>query len=856
MKKQRNKKQAKKFRISAYARQMLEYWDRSLLKGAEIEGLMDRGRDSWLSLKSAELHSARVMKDVYDTFFSRVRSDDVRQRVPHHPGQDGALEIVISLRRIYESYGKSTGTPHDLIIVPAQLSRSGELLAPDTALPWIPREYLEPVSSDRYPTIGLLSRSEKFFHKNTRNSFRSFEDYIEYCDSYFRYVSGEAREDFTIEGYRSSSSVYLRTYESSTSSIKWLLRILEESLKGRRNPGLLEKFCRKAVPKRRLYTMSRSGLYAASRKHLGHTTTRYPLAPSQRQAVHRFLETPEGEVFCVNGPPGTGKTTVLQSFIASMWVASVLRKDPTPPVSLVCGATNQSVLNVLHAFEHLAEPTDSFSMRWLPKVVSYGSFLSSFGKFDEAEGYQMECADGRGFSAEMEHLDYVQEAERYYLARYQEHFPRPRNMLAAAAFLRKEVTKIADNLSKAVVSTISVSLRDIVFGNLVRLNEDEYRKYLEDLSSLDTGIRYRCFLYATHYWEARWLLEARSELMKRRARKDADQRFRSGLHDWRRRAMITPVFVSTISMAGRFFAIRDLREHAPLDILYFDEGGQVSPEFGAPLSALAKKVVVIGDSAQLAPYTNIPAHIDETMLLDASLISGRDESEFGRLIRLGKSVSSSNMMELAVASCEREDGRSVGASLEEHRRSVPEIVSFCNQLSYHGRLIPMRKPLSGRMIPTFSFFAVEGTAVKVGQSRRNSNEAKQIRDFLASMASRFSDYYKGKALHEILAVLTPFTAQARELERLLKPDYPEMIIGTVHSLQGAERDIILFSSVYDDAYQGSYVFDMDKRILNVAVSRARDSFIVFGSPKTFARTGQEQAPRFLLGDYLFRDRRD
>ena len=58
-----------------------------------------------------------------------------------------------------------------------------------------------------------------------------------------------------------------------------------------------------------------------------------------------------------------------------------------------------------------------------------------------------------------------------------------------------------------------------------------------------------------------------------------------------------------------------------------------------------------------------------------------------------------------------------------------------------------------------------------------------------------------------------------------------MKIGTVHALQGAERPVILFSSVYGPGDTGTMFFDRDNKpnILNVAVSRAKDSFIVFGN---------------------------
>lgn len=53
-------------------------------------------------------------------------------------------------------------------------------------------------------------------------------------------------------------------------------------------------------------------------------------------------------------------------------------------------------------------------------------------------------------------------------------------------------------------------------------------------------------------------------------------------------------------------------------------------------------------------------------------------------------------------------------------------------------------------------------------------------------------------------------------------------IGTVHSFQGSDRNIIIFSTVYG-SYENCYFLNMNKHLLNVAVSRAKDAFWIFGA---------------------------
>jgi superfamily I DNA and/or RNA helicase len=57
-----------------------------------------------------------------------------------------------------------------------------------------------------------------------------------------------------------------------------------------------------------------------------------------------------------------------------------------------------------------------------------------------------------------------------------------------------------------------------------------------------------------------------------------------------------------------------------------------------------------------------------------------------------------------------------------------------------------------------------------------------------------------------------------------------ILAGTVHKFQGSARDIIIFSTVHDNLNKntGSFFLNRDSDLLNVAVTRAKKCFIVFG----------------------------
>lgn len=176
------------------------------------------------------------------------------------------------------------------------------------------------------------------------------------------------------------------------------------------------------------------------------------------------------------------------------------------------------------------------------------------------------------------------------------------------------------------------------------------------------------------------------------------------------------------------------------------------------------------------------------------------------------------------------------------------------------------------------FCKVSGTRTVPGK-RASLPEAQKILEFVDSHLASFESALK-KPLNQILAILSPFRMQCYEIrktgqaypfpktaesiakacsEQQLSPaetkdkvndevsrlrayfgafdtaKSEQITIGTVHSLQGAERDIVLFSNVYagDDKVDVPFA-DKQDSILNVAVSRAKRTFVLFGDDNFFA----------------------
>ncbi len=378
------------------------------------------------------------------------------------------------------------------------------------------------------------------------------------------------------------------------------------------------------------------------------------------------------------------------------------------------------------------------------------------------------------------------------------------------------------------------------------------RERLESIQ--DCSLRFTAFKLATHYWEARWLEETRSFVNS----EDADGRSPAKiLRKWRRYAKLTPCFVSTLYMVPSFFTafekVNALWKGIPLfgkiDLLIVDEAGQVLPEVAAATFALAKQALVVGDTNQIEPVWNVPASIDRANLERFGLLQGEaDHDEFW--LRSGLMASVGNLMGVAQRQSRFHQLETLqrGLYLTEHRRCHDSIISYCNSLVYQGVLEPLRgNPLRAGPWPQFGLCPIKGSSKSKGGSRVNDKEAVAIARWLADNRQQIVAYVRSNASDAVdamddsdilttqVGIITPFAKQAIRIRQALRQHgLPTITVGTVHALQGAERMLVLFSSVYaqgDGAI--SRFYDASPHMLNVAVSRARDFFIVFGDPDSF-----------------------
>ncbi|WP_017756787.1 AAA domain-containing protein [Calidifontibacillus oryziterrae] len=382
-------------------------------------------------------------------------------------------------------------------------------------------------------------------------------------------------------------------------------------------------------------------------------------------------------------------------------------------------------------------------------------------------------------------------------------------------------------------SKFKVVIQKLVGIQIIKDNKVSFNSIEELNEFLDTSLRYVSFWLAVHYYECRWIKEKRlTDGQKGKNYKNVLEQFYNNL------SMVTPCYVMTFFQLPKLFLAYDGKQqflYNEIDLLIVDEAGQVTPEIAACSFSLAKRAVVVGDVYQIEPVWNINKALDVSLAIAAGVI--KEKNEFDDLSKLGLNTSESSVMKIACKCCNYEKFGERGLFLSEHRRCYDEIIEYCNKLVYKGNLEPKRGlgkndkeyPLIGISIPHFGHIQVDSNqSSKLAGSRYNEKEAEAIAKWLSKYFDDIKRAYPKEDVKNLIGIVTPFKMQVSKIKKSLPSDIKNFVdVGTVHTFQGGERRVIIMSTVYGSK-DGCYFMDASKSLLNVAISRAKDSFIVIG----------------------------
>ena len=951
-------------------KEITQYLKKAVL--AQVDRSIDFKNDEFYKISKEEFFNGIIAPNITLKLFENNKKEEGKEKKKKDEKDkiDENLYVIIAvkvIRTIEEGSQKKDEEIEDLTgiyFIPAMLNKEKSILLPaieDNKLPWFPREFLKPMIEPEL-AIGDNKIYEQVLSDNIYHIYDifSWEDYLKFCiNIYEKTTNCNFNDDYIYnlngnkEKVELESNIYI--FPDKTINPTYSIKSLYENiLKEEKEMPLYEKFIQLEEEKDEVL---QEDTIENQKKHLGQMGGIYGLSESQRESVNNFNNIKEGEILAVKGPPGTGKTTLIQSIVANEYVKRALEKG-VPPLIVASSTNNQAVTNIIESFGKIKRKfkRSNLEERWLENVDSFAIYFPSKRKRKQAKEKKFQYTDNKGnfFVAEIENEEnikkskekFIEEASKFleneekidnitiyknklhdrlrkinqiqnelidivsffesieikdiekYLKERKEQINNIRDIKKNAqkriefwnnkykeipilwrvlSFIKNYKAKISNKLKIYVnedeifkVDLLDINYIEEYYSKIIENQNEEIRKlqliikeveknkisYENNLKKLekynieariitnkkeleewlDRNIRYIAFWLSVHYYEARWL-EGENELTEKQKGTNFENVIRMY---YERLALIAPCIVMTFYMLPKQFEIWDGVKkgylYNTIDLLIVDEAGQVSTEIAACSFALAKKAIVVGDEYQISPVWGIETALDKSLAIQEGII--KYEKEFKILEQNGITASTSNVMKVACKSCKYRKYNEKGLFLSEHRRCFDDIIKYCNDLVYKGKLNPLRgnkrEDKRQDLFHKMGYKKVESlNSQKVGTSRSNVTEALGIAIWIKENYDKIYEYYEKVNPNNVIGIITPFKAQSATIKNVLKKVLPKEIreritVGTIHVLQGGERKIIIMSTTYGKD-EGCFFIDNNKSLMNVAVSRAEDSFLVFGN---------------------------
>ena len=307
------------------------------------------------------------------------------------------------------------------------------------------------------------------------------------------------------------------------------------------------------------------------------------------------------------------------------------------------------------------------------------------------------------------------------------------------------------------------------------------------------------------------------------------------LKSWQWLNFTVPIISTTFASFGRMF--KNLKENS-IGNLFIDEAGQALPQASVGAIFRSKRVMVVGDPAQIRPVLNLDSNvlalIGRNYKVDEKFVSNNastqtiidDTSQYG---------------------FQKNDDEWIGIPLWVHRRSNYPMFTISNKISYGGLMVQGKKEDEAQGKSQWL------DCVGKAKDKYIKEQADLLKSIIAKRLQEDQD------LANEIYVISPFKNVAYQIARVLdeinftkRQDGKITNIGTVHTFQGKEAKIVYFVLGADSNSSGAARWAVSEpHIMNVAATRAKEEFYIIGDKKLYASLGSDVANKTIqiINDY-------
>lgn len=270
------------------------------------------------------------------------------------------------------------------------------------------------------------------------------------------------------------------------------------------------------------------------------------------------------------------------------------------------------------------------------------------------------------------------------------------------------------------------------------------------------------------------------------------------------------------------------------DILVIDEASQCDIASAIPLVYRSKQIVIIGDPMQLKHITKVKSYEEKYILRELEINA-----------KLGYDYVNNSLYDYSYDLSIKSGNP--GVFLDEHFRCHPEIVEYSNKFFYKPKLGQELKIKTTneqyQLLPKGIFWI---------NSSGKKHDYKNINEDEKDKSIKLAEYLIEKYPNITIGITTPYREQVELINNELSKELREKIkVGTVHTFQGDERDIIIFSVVISRNSQSTanWINTTVPYLINVAVTRARNTLFIIGNA-SYCKKLPDEWPLRQLVDYV------
>ncbi|MEN3186698.1 MAG: ATP-dependent helicase [Atribacterota bacterium] len=272
-----------------------------------------------------------------------------------------------------------------------------------------------------------------------------------------------------------------------------------------------------------------------------------------------------------------------------------------------------------------------------------------------------------------------------------------------------------------------------------------------------------------------------------------------------------------------------------------DEASQLLEPHLVGILSMMKRFILVGDEKQLPAVVVQPEH---------DLIVEDSELRTIGLFHLGVSL-----FERLLHNADQKGWHECHGMLTAQRRMHQTIQEVANILFYNHKLCVLCEETQSQPIRGYHPESEDPIERMLSSSRlifvsTHRETSVRVNQEEVQLVIRFLKTIERVRQNQTVGVITPFRAQVNAIRKALKEEWHAWVqVDTVERFQGSEKDLIIFSAAINSENQLPYIQSLPPgplrkgpkpldRKLNVAITRAREHFILLGVPELLRRIPQ------------------